>query len=124
MTEKENLTQSVIDSLPVDGPSFNDALNDWWMVPGRIGSLRLTDKGFLAFTEVYKQDFIVYIDPTKHPTVASLVNFLNQRLTTPYYIPTSRRVASANIEVRIFDKKIASVSKLYEDFDTYLKRKR
>jgi hypothetical protein len=122
MTEKEQLTKSIIDQLQLP-LTLDEALTTWWVVPGRIGSLRLSFQGYMVFTAAYSQDYTLHVDNKKYPTVASIVNTLNQKLTTPYFLPAAGK-PSNKIEVKIFDKKMAAVSKLYEDFDTFLKKKR
>ena len=113
MSNKQQLTQQLLNQLPVDDRlSLEIALKSWWQDSRDDGGLRLSISGYDAFKflsiEQYKFDFTKVLSP-------SLLMTLNRKLDCPYYLK-----AGKTPKLIIFGSQQAIMYAMYGDLEKFL----
>ena len=113
MPNKQQLTQQLLNQLPVDDRlSLEIALKSWWQDSRDDGGLRLSISGYDAFKflsiEQYKFDFTKVLSP-------SLLMTLNRKLDCPYYLK-----AGKTPKLIIFGSQQAIMYAMYGDLEKFL----
>jgi len=113
MPNKQQLTQQLLNQLPVDDrPSFEWALKSWWQDLRDDGGLRLSISGYDVFKflsiEQYEFDFTKVLSP-------SLLMILNRKLDCPYYLKGGKHT-----RLILFGSQAAVMYAMYGDMHKFL----
>ena len=87
-----------------------------WVVPADYGSMRLSVLGFELCKKHFSEHYSVDINGNNYPSEFAFLRQLNDKIHCPFFLYKTYK------EIILFDKKIATVSKLYENFDKYLEK--
>jgi hypothetical protein len=113
MLTKQQLTQQILNQLPVDDrPSFELALKSWWQDIREDSGLRLSMSGYDAFKflkiDQYEFDFVKVLSP-------SFLMTLDRKLDCPYYLK-----AGKTTKLIMFGSKQAVMYSLYGDINRFI----
>jgi len=114
MPSKQQLTQQLLNQLPVDDrPSFEQALKSWWQDIRDDSGLRLSISGYDAFKFLnfnqHEFEFTKALSP-------SLLMTLHRKLDCPYYIKGGK-----NTKLVLFGSKQSVIYAMYGDIEKFLR---
>ena len=89
MLNKLTLTAELIHHYP-DAPTLNEAMRSWWQNIREDGGLRLTDVGYLVFSNFLELNNYTFELPEKLLTPRNLID-LDRHMASPYYIVNNRK---------------------------------
>jgi hypothetical protein len=101
MNQKIDLTKYVAEqcNLPIDDENIKQLIIQWWYNPRKksLGGLRLTDQGFLKFSEHIKRHRVIIDQPMEY-TNQSII-WLDRFIDCPWYVTKK--------EIYVFNEKMA-----------------
>jgi hypothetical protein len=119
---KELITKTVIEQIPSNVWTLEEAMKKWWMTVRSDRGLRLTDIGDLSFRhaeiEFYEYDLTISTEQSLHATILDL----SKKLKCPYYLG-GRKETNKKTQpyIRLYDSRIAVMVSLYGNIMDYLK---
>lgn len=96
----------------------SDFHSSLWINPSFEKYFRLSSTGFNTFNAVGNEYFVIEISGFGHENLKRL-KFYSDNLHVPYYLVPDNKIQAYN-SLLIYDKKIATISKLYDSFEDYL----
>ena len=119
---KELITKTVIEQIPSNVWTFDEAMKKWWMTVRSDRGLRLTDMGDLSFRhaeiEFYEYDLTIAKEQSLHATMLDL----SKKLKCPYYLGARKETnKKTQPYVRLYDSRVAVMVSLYGNIMDYLK---
>jgi len=119
MNNKEKLTKTVFDNIPVTvnpwlDKSVDRLVSDWWMTKRSSNCYRLSDSGKLAFelAEIQGYSFPLLLTHRDQYTYLFKRGMLSKKINCPYFIGLKNtRIESAYIIV--YDSRVAMMITLY-----------
>lgn len=116
MTTRYEITQAIIDLLPVDQKvSINEAVRAWYQNIRGSGGLRLTNTGYKILLDLNIENWAIPVDNIKHCTQLPVLLDLDRKMKYPYYIDFRQK------SVIMFSSKEAMLTTLYGDLQNFLK---
>jgi hypothetical protein len=110
----ERITKVEISHSNLD--DIKKMMSTLWVVPADYGSMRLSVLGFELCKKHFSEHYSVDINGNNYPSEFAFLRQLNDKIHCPFFLYKTYK------EIILFDKKIATVSKLYENFDKYLEK--
>ena len=124
LTLKEEWTRRVLEIHLSNGYSYDEAMQNWWVVNRNSGGLRLTGYGDQAFKLAGLQGTAVEIEFSKSRNELWLLSSCNKFLKSPYYFESAKFTNNSNKvekpKVVIYDDDIAITMVLYGSLTEYL----
>ena len=117
MRDKKKLTKTLVDQLdPNLGVTVDNAINHWWYNLRSGGGLRLTDVGYMAFTQLLNLEHYDYnLNP--FDLDSRLVVAMDRRLQHPYYIVSKKKMP---VKIIFFGSKEAMMANLYGNIKKFI----
>ena len=114
MLNKLVLTQELITLYP-DAPALDEAMVTWWQNIREDGGLRLTDVGYLVFSDCLELNSYTFELPEKLLTPRNLIA-LDRHMASPYYIVNNRK----HNNMVMFGSKEAMMAVLHGDMQRFI----
>jgi hypothetical protein len=114
MLNKITLTQELIHHYP-DAPTLEEAMRSWWQNLREDGGLRLTDMGYLVFSNYLELSRYTFKLPEKILIPRNLIA-LDRHMASPYYIANNRRHNS----IVMFGSREALMATLHGDIQRFI----
>ena len=114
MLNKLALTQELITRYP-DAPTVDDAMRTWWQNIRNDGGLRLTDVGYLVFSNYLELSSYTFELPEKLLTPRNLIA-LDRYMASPYYIVNNRK----HNNIVMFGSREALMATLHGDMQRFI----
>ena len=116
MLNKHTLTAELIHHYP-DAPALDEAMRSWWQNIREDGGLRLTDVGYLVFSNFLELSNYTFELPEKLLTPRNLIA-LDRHMASPYYIVNNRK----HNNIVMFGSREALMATLHGDMQRFIKR--
>jgi hypothetical protein len=115
--DKFKLTETLVAQLPEGSEETVDrAMRQWWANIRKNGGMRLTDYGYLVFTEILDLErYSLEINPETYDR--RIVLDLDRKLQSPYYIEIKKHQPRQLI---MFGSREAVLARLYGRLDKFL----
>ena len=114
MLNKLALTQELITRYP-DAPGLDEAMRSWWQNIREDGGLRLTDVGYLVFSDCLELNSYTFELPEKLLTPRNLIA-LDRHMASPYYIVNNRK----HNNMVMFGSREALMATLHGDMQRFI----
>lgn len=112
MSNRHQLTETIIDQLAVDQkPSLDFAMHAWWVNLRSEGGMRLTNTGYEVFCNLNLEKFAFDIPPLLPKHLIAL----DQNLTCPYWLRLGRKT-----QIVLFGSKESVLMALYGDINRFV----
>lgn len=116
MLSKQAITQRILEGLPEnDRPTFDEALQSWWMNFRDGGGMRLTQHGFLAISTFDIETYTFDVPPGLPAKPGQLLT-LDRKLDCPYFIKLGKKP-----QLIVFGSQQATMLALYGDLEKFLR---
>lgn len=114
MLSKFTLTAELVHHYP-DAPTVEEAMRSWWQNIREDGGLRLTDVGYLVFSNYLELNSYTFELPERLLTPRNLIA-LDRHMPSPYYIVNNRK----NNNIVMFGSREALMATLHGDMQRFI----
>jgi hypothetical protein len=115
--DKLAITQKLVDLLPPDAWTVDQARITWWYNIRDTGGMRLTKHGFDAFVTELDLEYYEYTIPDPEKFTQRTILALDRNLQMPYYM---LREKTTYTKLYFFGSREAVLANLYGDLDRFL----
>ena len=117
MRDKVAITQRLVDMLPANTWTVNQARITWWYNIRDNGGMRLTKHGFDTFVDELDLEYYEYTIPEPEKFSQRMVLALDRQLQMPYYMMREKALYR---KIYFFGSQEAVLANLYGDLNKFL----
>lgn len=117
MRDKVAITQRLVDMLPANAWTVNQARITWWYNIRDNGGMRLTKHGFDTFVDELDLEYYEYTIPEPEKFSQRMVLALDRQLQMPYYMMREKALYR---KIYFFGSREAVLANLYGDLNKFL----